>query len=120
MPRLGGGEASAGARIPRHWCPLVLIGGYRTVLQPDYLPAIEERRAGKREQHRSRSPQLVRVVAQLGGDASLIMVGEEGHIGSAGRIGALHFLQFGGNALGGASEHALDDLAAEREVEAQR
>ncbi len=48
------------------------------------------------------------------------MVGEEGHIGRAGGIGALHFLQLRGDAVRAAPQHALDDLAGEREVEVQR
>src|SRR5207245_10912213 len=76
MPRFGGSEAPTLARIPGHRRALVLIGGFGAVLQSDLLPVIEERRAREPEQHCGRSPELVRAVAALGGDTSLIMVGE--------------------------------------------
>ena len=115
-----GGEAAAGGVIPGHGSALELVTASPAVLQADLFAVVEEGSARQGEQNGGSAPQLRRIVAELGGDPLLVVVGEEGRIDDPRRIELGHLLELGGDAGRLAVADRLDDRLGEREVEAHR
>ena len=115
-----GGEAVHRRAVPRHRRALPGVVAAGAVLHSNLLAVIEEGRPGQREQHLRSRPQLAGVVLEHRRHARHVVVGEERHVGGAGRVELLDLAQRLAQQRGVAGLDRFDDRAGEREVEVER